>query len=78
MLAVPEPFKTMVWFAPPVLYVTVAFGVPVKVTVADPFGQTLALLLMVTVGGGITVIVIEPETGAVQLVGPAEVMLTSV
>jgi hypothetical protein len=38
IVAVPAAFSVIVWFAPPlILYVTVAFSVPVKVKVVVPF-----------------------------------------
>jgi hypothetical protein len=38
IVAVPDAFNVIVWFAPPLmLYVTVAFGVPVNVKVVVPF-----------------------------------------
>ena len=38
IVAVPAAFKVIVWLVPPLmLYVTVAFGVPVKVRVVVPF-----------------------------------------
>lgn len=55
-----------------------AFGVPVKVTVALCPEQIVALDAMVTVGGGTTVIVMLPVTGAVQLGVPVVVILISV
>jgi hypothetical protein len=58
--------------------VTVAFGVPVKVTVAFPPGQIVTLADIETVGGGTTVMVIVPVTGRVQAGAPAVVMLTNV
>ena len=77
IVAVPAALKTIVWFGPPLmLYVTVAFGVPVKVTVADCPGQIVVLAEMVTVGGGMTVITTVPVTGRVQAGVPPEVMLT--
>lgn len=76
-VAVPEALRTMVWFGPPfTVYVTVAFGVPAKVIVADPPGQTLALLEMLTVGNCKTVMVIEPVTGWLQPGVPDEDTLT--
>jgi hypothetical protein len=56
----------------------VAFGVPVKVTVALPPVQTVALSLIDTVGGGTTVIVTEPVAGAGQLGVPDVATLTKV
>jgi hypothetical protein len=56
----------------------VAFGVPVKVTVADVFGQIVTLLEIDTVGGGITVIVIDALCGCIQLGVPDDETLTSV
>jgi hypothetical protein len=58
--------------------VTVAFGVPVKVTVALPPEQIVALAEIVTVGKGKTVIVTEPDAGLVQTVVPPVAMLTNV
>lgn len=55
-----------------------AFGVPVKVTVAVPPGQTVVLLATLTVGVGITVIVTVPLSGAVQFGVPEEEILISV
>ena len=55
-----------------------AFGVPVKVIVALCPEQTVAFAEMVTVGGGTTVIVTEPVTGALQLGVPDVAILTSV
>ena len=78
IVAVPAALSTMVWLAPPVLYVTVAFGVPVKVTVALCPEQILVLALMLTVGKGLTVMVMEPVSGVVQLGVPAEATLTKV
>lgn len=49
-----------------------------NVTVADPFGQTVALLEIATVGSGTTVIVTEPVSGCVQLGVPEAVTLTKV
>jgi hypothetical protein len=38
IVAVPDAFSVIVWFVPPLmLYVTVAFGVPVNVKVVVPF-----------------------------------------
>ena len=38
IVAVPAAFSVIVWLVPPlILYVTVAFGVPVKVRVVVPF-----------------------------------------
>ena len=64
MLAVPDAFSTMVWLAPPlILYVTVAFGVPVKVTVALCPEQIVVLAEIATVGGCTTLIVIVDDCG---------------
>ena len=57
---------------------TTAFGVPVKVTVALCPEQTVALEAMVTVGGGKTVMVIEPVAGALQPGVPDVATLTNV
>jgi hypothetical protein len=56
----------------------VAFGVPVKVTVALPPEQTVVLEAIVTVGGGITVMVTVPLAGWLQLGVPDVAMLTNV
>jgi hypothetical protein len=59
--------------------VTVAFGVPVKVTVAEVPPQMLDDdALIAAVGGGKTVIVTEPEADCVQPGAPAVATLTSV
>ena len=77
-VAVPEPFNTIVWLLPPLrLYVTVAFGVPVKVIVALSFehivvGKTLTL----AVGNGNTVKVTLLGVLLVQLGVPELVTLT--
>lgn len=55
---------------------TVAFGVPVKVTVALPPGQTVALAAIATVGSGKTVITMEPVNDCTQLGTLAEATLT--
>ena len=78
IVAVPAALRTMVWLPLPLLYVTVAFGVPVNVTVALWPEQTVALAEMVTVGGGTTVIVTDPVTGALQLGVPEVATLTKV
>ena len=51
----------------------VAFGVPVKVTVAGEFGQMLTLPAMEAVGGGTTEITTVPVSGRVQLGVPCDV-----
>jgi hypothetical protein len=58
--------------------VTIAPGVPVKVTVALPPEQIVALPEIVTVGGGITVMVTDPVVGCEQLGAPEVATLTSV
>jgi hypothetical protein len=80
IIAVPEPFSTIVWLpgVPVTVYVTVAFGVPVNVTVALPPEQTLTFALIETVGGGVTVIVIVPVAGAVHPGEPVVATLTKV
>jgi hypothetical protein len=77
---VPNAFKTIVWLpgVPVTVYVTVAFGVPVKVTVAVPPEHIVAFEAIVTVGGGITVIVTVPTAGWVQLGVPEVKTLTNV
>ena len=62
MLAVPDALSTMVWFGPLlIVYVTVEFGVPVKVTVAACPEQMVWLDAMETAGGWTTVIVTVPD-----------------
>ena len=71
----------MVWLpvVPDTVYVTVAFGVPVKVTVAELPEQTeVSLAEIETVGGGTTVIVTDPVAGCWHDAGAVEVTLTSV
>jgi hypothetical protein len=76
---VPVASKTMVWFGPPFsVYVTIAFGVPVKVTVAEVPGQMVVVPEIVAVGKGITSMVAEPDSDCVQLDVPFEVTLTKV
>lgn len=78
-VAVPDAFKVMVCAGPPLmLYVTTAFGVPVKVTVAGVPGQTDWLLLILATGSGMTLMITDPVAGAVHAGVPAEVTLTSV
>lgn len=73
MVAVPDASSTMVWLGPLfTVYVTTAFGVPVKVTVADWPEHIVALAEIVSVGGGMTVITTEPATGCEQLGVPLE------
>jgi hypothetical protein len=57
--------------------VTIAFGVPVKVTVALCPEQIVWFEAIVTVGDGITVITTIPVCGCVQPGSPVEVALTS-
>ena len=57
---------------------TVAFGVPVKVTVALWPEHTVVLEEIATVGGGTTVMVTVPVAGCVQLGVPAVATLTNV
>lgn len=78
IVPVPAASKTMVWLPLPLLYVTVALGVPVKVTVALWPEQTVASADMLAVGGGVTVIVTEPVAGALQLGVPEVATLTKV
>ena len=76
MDAVPAAFKTIVWFPPPLtVQVTVALGVPVKMTVPDPFGQTDELPDIATVGNGFTVIIAEPDCDCVHTGVPDEAAL---
>ena len=64
-VAVPEPLSTIVWFGPPLtVYVTVAFGVPVKVTVALLPEQIVVLAATATVGDGNIVMVTVDELAA--------------
>jgi len=56
----------------------VAFGVPVKVTVAEPPEQTVVLEAIETVGSGKTEIVTDPVNGRVQLGVPDDDALTKV
>ena len=69
IVAVPDAFSVIVWFAPPLmLYVTVAFGVPVNVNVVVPFSQiVLGLAVTLAVGKGNTVIGILLGCGLIQL-----------
>ena len=53
-----------------------AFGVPVKVTVAVEPEQTVAFDAMLTVGNGTTVIVTAPVWGCTQLGVPEVAALT--
>jgi hypothetical protein len=78
--AVPAAFKTIVWLpaTPVTVYVTVAFGVPVKVTVALFPVQIVVDAAMLTTGNVMTEIVIVPLSGCVHPGAPAEVTLTSV
>ena len=80
IVAVPAPFNKIVWLpgVPVTVYVTIAFGVPVKVTVAKPPEQIVAFADIVAVGGGITVIVTVPVKGRLQLGVVADEMLTNV
>ena len=55
-----------------------AFGVPVKVTVADCPEQTIVSELMATVGNGETVMVTAPDAGWLQLGVPEIATLISV
>jgi hypothetical protein len=57
-------------------YVTDEFGVPLKVTVADPFGQIVVFPDIVTVGSWITVMVTDPDCGCVHEDVPLVVTLT--
>ena len=58
------------------MYVTVALGVPVKVTVALPPEQTVTFEAIEAVGNGKTVIVAELVAGWLQLGVPADATLT--
>ena len=58
IVADPELLSWMVWFDPEfTVYVTTAFGVPVKVTVADCPEQIVVFAEIVAVGSGNTVTV---------------------
>ena len=61
MVAVPEAFNTIVWLLPPLMvYVMIAFGVPVKViTVVLPV-QIAVEPEIVGVGNAFTVTTAEP------------------
>jgi hypothetical protein len=76
MVAVPDPSKIIVWFGPPLtVYVTVAFGVPANVTVAEsPLQITLWFTEIAAAGTGKTVMTTLPVTGALH---PPEAALTS-
>lgn len=64
IVAVPDPLRVMVWFAPPLmLYVTTAFGVPVKVTVAVCPSQIVTSADSDAVGSGMTVRVTLVDNG---------------
>ena len=78
MVAVPEAFKVTVWFAPPLmLYVTVAFGVPVKVNVALLLAQiVVGLTATLAVGSDNTLSVALLVCGLIQLGVPALATLT--
>lgn len=79
MEAFPDAFKTMDWFAPPPTeYVTVAFGVPVKATIAGLPWQTGELLKMEAAGRLFTVIVTEPFKAALHAFNTDDVTLTSI
>lgn len=78
-MAVPDASSVIVCAGPPLtVYVTMAFGVPVKVTVAGCPEQMVWFEAMVTVGGGITVITTDPVAGPLQLGVPEDMMLTNV
>jgi hypothetical protein len=78
IVAVPAAFSVIVWFVPPLmLYVTVAFGVPVKVKVVVPFSQiVVGLAVTLAVGKGKTVIGMLLVCGLIQLGVPELVTLT--
>ena len=77
-MAVPDAFSVIVWFAPPLmLYVTVAFGVPVKVKDPEVLKQTEAVVVEIaTVGKANTFTVAEPVCDWLQLGVVAEDTLT--
>ena len=78
MLAVPDALSTIDWLTPPLmLYVTVAFGVPVKVTVAPEPEQMVVFAAIDTTGSGKIVMVILPETGCIQVGVPPVATLTN-
>ena len=58
--------------------VTVAFGVPVKVTEVLEFAQIVVLPLIVTVGTGSTVMVIVPDWGWLHVGVPVKMASTKV
>ena len=76
--AIPVPFKVMVWLPPPLmLYVTIAFGVPVKVIVAEELAQiVVGKTLTVAVGSGNTFKVILLSVVLIQLGVPDVATLT--
>jgi hypothetical protein len=78
IVAVPAALSVIVWLVPPLmLYVTVAFGVPVKVKVVVPFSQiVLGLAVTLAVGNGKTVIGMLLVCGLIQLGVPELVTLT--
>ncbi len=78
IVAVPDAFKVTVWFDPPLmLYVTVAFGVPVKVNVALLLAQiVVGLTDTLAVGSGNMVSVVLLVCGLTQLGVPALATLT--
>jgi hypothetical protein len=78
-VAVPDAFSSMVWLAPLLIVnVTVAFGVPVKVSVELVFAQMVSGLNVTVAVGSITVKVTDCVSSLVQLGAPAVVMLTKV
>jgi hypothetical protein len=78
-VAVPAASNTMVWLAPLfMVYVTVAFGVPVKVKVELVLAQIVVGLNAADAVGSITVKVTVWVNALVQLGSPAVVTLTSV
>ncbi len=57
---VPSALNTMVWFTPSIVYVTVAFGVPVKFTVPSAPKQTSVLAVTLATGNSNTVTLALP------------------
>jgi hypothetical protein len=78
IVALPEASSTIVWFGPLfIVYVTIAFGVPVNVIVEEPPLQIGETPEIETTGGGTIVMLIVPVAGAEQEVAPLTVTFTS-
>lgn len=74
--AFPDALSVMVWLALPAEYDTVAFGVPVKLTVAEVPLQTGELLEIEAVAKLPTAIVMLPLIFAVHGLEPGKAALT--